>query len=477
VTSHARAEPNSTIAIVGGGIAGLAAAHALHELGRSFLLLEASDRLGGVIRTERVAGFLVEGGPDSLLAQKPEGLALLRSLGLEDRLQPTNPRQRAVYVLHRGRLVPLPEGMTLTVPTHILPTLMSPLFSWAGKLRMGLDLVLPRRRAADDESIAAFVRRRFGREALERLAEPLLAGIHAGDPERLSLSATFPRLQVLEAKYGSLIRGLRASPPAQPSSIPSAFVSLKGGVGELVETLAAQLPASCVRLGSRVTSLRRSGAGSETGDPGFELSLDAQPSAAAGAVVLALPPHATAPLLRPLAEDAAAALGEIRFASTVVLVLGYRREDVAHPLDGYGLIVPRGEGLRTTALSFHSTKLEGRVPEGHVMLRVFFGGIHDGAVVELADEALLALAQREMGGVLGLRGAPVLARVYRWPRGTPQMEVGHARRVARVERGLADVPGLFVTGSGLRGTGLPDTIGDGRRAASAAAAFLAKSPA
>jgi oxygen-dependent protoporphyrinogen oxidase len=377
-----------------------------------------------------------------------------------------------VYVLLHGRLVPLPEGMTLTVPTRVLPVLESPLFSWAGKLRMGLDLVLPRRREPDDESIAAFVRRRFGREALERLAEPLLAGIHAGDPERLSLSATFPRLRALEAKHGSLIRGLRASPPAQPSSLPSAFVSLKGGLGELVEALVARLPTASVLTGRRVTSIERSRNGSGDGAAAFRLDLDGQPLVAADAVVLALPPYASGPLLLHLAAEAAAALGEIRFASTVVLVLGYRREDVAHPLDGYGLIVPRTEGLHTTALSFHSTKLEGRAPEGHVMLRVFFGGIHDGSPVELSDEALVALARREMGGLLGLRGEPVLARAYRWVRGTPQMEIGHARRVARVERGLLAVPGLFVTGSGLRGTGLPDTIGDAQRTAAAAASFL-----
>jgi oxygen-dependent protoporphyrinogen oxidase len=455
--------PGTPVVVVGGGIAGLAAAYVLHERGLPFLLLEGSGRLGGVIRTEKTRGFLIEGGPDSLLVQKPEGLALLRALGLDDRLQPTNPRERRVYVLHRGRLHPLPEGMMLTVPTRLLPVLGSGLFSWPGKLRMGLDLVLPARHDAGDESIASFVRRRFGRETLERLAEPLLAGIHAGDPERLSLRATFPRLAALEQRHGSVVRGLRASPPP-PSSLPSAFVTLRGGLGELVEALSTRLPQGALRTSSPVQSIERA-------DAGFRLRIGpgGKPSIAARAVLLAIPPRAATPLVRPLAPEAGSELASIRFASTVVLVLGLRREDVAHPLDGYGLIVPRGEGLRTTAVSFHSTKFEGRTPEGQVMLRVFLGGIFDGGVLQLADAELVALALREVGPVLGLRGEPTLTRVFRWPEATPQMEIGHLDKVARVEKALGRVPGLFMCGSGFRSTGLPDTIGDAQRAALAAA--------
>jgi oxygen-dependent protoporphyrinogen oxidase len=446
-------------------MAGLSAALVLHERGLPFVLFEAGERLGGLVRTERAGGFLIEGGPDSLLVQKPEGLALVRALGLEERLVPTNPRLKTVFVLHRGRLQPLPEGMTLTVPTRLGPVLQSPLFSWPGKLRMGLDLVRPRRKGGDDESIASFVRRRFGPEALERLAEPLLAGIHAGDPERLSLRATFPRLLALEERHRSLILGLRRAPPVQPVSIPSAFVSLAGGLTELVAALAARLPAAALRRGHAVTGVKPA-------EGGFTLEVEGHPAMAASAVVLALPPYRTAPLVASLDEDAGAALGEMRAASTVVLVLGFRREDVAHPLNGYGVIVPRGEGLRATAAAFHSTKLEGRAPEGHVLLRVFFGGIRDGTIVEASDDEIVALARRELGGLLGLRGEPVLVRVFRWERATPQMELGHADRLARVERGLARVPGVFLTGGGLRGTGLPDTIGDAQRTATRAAAFV-----
>ncbi|HVQ30542.1 MAG TPA: protoporphyrinogen oxidase, partial [Vicinamibacteria bacterium] len=321
------AEPATPVAVVGGGIAGLCAALSLHERGHRFQLFEASDRLGGVIRTERHGGFLIEGGPDSFLVQKPEALALVRALGLADRLVHTNPRARTVFVLRGGRLLPLPEGMTLTVPTRIAPVLTSPLFSWRGKLRMGLDLVRPARRSEEDESIASFVRRRFGTEVLERVAEPLLAGIHAGDAERLSLRATFPRLAALEQSHGSVVRGLRAAAPPTASGFPSAFASLQGGLGELVEGLASRLPPESVRTGCAVGALRRS-------DQGLTLQLETGEARAFRAAILALPAPASATLMAAVSPEACSLLSGLRFASTVVLVLGYRREDVAHGLEG-----------------------------------------------------------------------------------------------------------------------------------------------
>jgi len=456
------------VVVVGGGITGLAAALALHEAGRDFLLLESSPRYGGVIRTETTGGFVIEAGPDSILAQKPEGLALCRTLGLGDRLIPTNPETRTIFVLRRGRLHALPEGMMLAVPTRIGPFLRSGLFSWPGKLRMGLDLVLPRGRAADDESIASLVRRRFGEEAVERLGEPLMAGIHAGDPERLSIRATFPRFVDLEARHRSLIRGMWASRGRAPLA-GSAFYSLIGGLVELVEALVARLPAARRRAGAGVARLERR-------DGAFTVELADGTSVSAKAVLLALPPPAAAPLLGPLSSEAQGLLESIPFASSATIALGYRREDVAHRLDGYGLIVPRGEGLRCTACTFVSTKFAGRAPEGHVLLRVFLGGTRDPDVLGLPDADLLALARREMGPVLGLRAAPVLERVYRWPRATPQMEVGHLARMARLDGIVAGRPGLFLAGAGLRGTGLPDTIADGQRAAAAAAAFASSRP-
>jgi len=457
------------VAVVGGGIAGLSAAHALRKAGVPFLVLESSPRFGGVIRSDRDSGYLLEGGPDSLLAQKPEGIGLVRELGLGDRLVPTNPQLRAVFVLHRGRLEPLPEGMMLAIPSRVLPFLRSGLFSWPGKLRMGLDLVRPRRREDGDESIASFLRRRFGQEAVDRLGEPLLAGIHAGDPERLSIRATFPRFVDLEARHGSLIRGIWSAPRPTSGAPPPAFYSLTGGLQEIVAALVARLPAASLSPESPVRSLAR-------GATGFVLEVEGRGALAARAVVLAAPAPSLAPLLEPLDAEAARTLAAIPFASTATVLLGYRREQVAHPLDGYGLVVPRTEGLRTAACSFFSTKFPGRAPEGHVLLRAFLGGTRDPGALDLDDAALALTVEREMGPVLGLRGEPALVRVYRWPLGTPQMEVGHLERMRALEERIARLPGLFLTGAGIRVTGIPDVVADGLAAGGAAAVYVGSPP-
>jgi oxygen-dependent protoporphyrinogen oxidase len=459
------------VAIVGGGIAGLAVAHALSKRGVSFLLLEARPVFGGVIRTEVAQGFVGEGGPDAMLAQKPEAIALCRELGLGDRLIPTNPEQRAVFVLHRRRLHALPEGMMLAVPTRVVPFLASGLFSWPGKLRMGLDLAIPRRRGNGDESIASFLRRRFGRECVERLGEPLLAGIHSGDPERLSIRATFPRFVDLETRHGSLIRGLWAGPRPAPTSgpPPAAFYSLAGGLAELVDALVARLPKERLRPRSRVGRITRS-------PTGFILEVEGHDPVGARAVVMAAPATKAGSLLTALDAEIGRALLAIPFASSATILLGYRREDVTHPLDGYGMVVPRTEGLRTSALSFFSTKFPGRAPDGHVLLRGFLGGARDPEVLALDDAALVALVCREMAPVLGLRGAPVFVRVYRWPAGTPQMEVGHLDRIAHAEARLEATPGLFLTGAGIRVTGIPDVVADATSVAAAAADFASRSP-
>ena len=453
------------VAIVGGGISGLSAAWTLHKRQVPYVLLEAGSEVGGVIRTESKDGFLLEGGPDSILAQKPEGLALCRELGLGDRLVPTNPHQRSVFVLHRRRLHPLPEGMALAVPTKVLPFLRSGLFSWPGKIRMGLDLVIPPRAGNGDESIASFLRRRFGQEAVDLIGEPLLAGIHAGDPERLSILATFPRFRDLERRHGSLVRGMWSSPrpatgPGEPP--PAAFYSLRGGLREVVTALVARLRPGAVRTRAPVRAVARDG-------NAFALALEDGERVEAARVIVAAPGPRIAPALEGLVPEVARTIGAIPFASSATVLLGYRREDVAHPLDGYGMLVPRTEGLRTTAVSFVSTKFSSRAPEGHVLLRGFLGGVRDGNVLSLSDDEMAATVRREMAGVLGLRGEPVLTRIFRWPGGTPQLEVGHLARIAEAEGKAAEVPGLHLTGAGLRSTGIPDAVAEATRAAEAAA--------
>jgi oxygen-dependent protoporphyrinogen oxidase len=450
--------------VVGGGLSGLRAAHVLSRAGARLRLLEASADLGGVVRTESHDGFLCEGGPDTLLAQKPAGLELCRELGLADRLIPTNLESRRVYVLRRGRLHSLPEGMVLAVPTRAWPLVRSGLFSLRGKARMGLDLLMPRRREAADESIASFVRRRLGAEALERLGEPLLAGIHAGDPETLSMQACFPRFVEMEARTGSLIRGMGKAAASRPDG--AAFYSLRGGLRELVDALAARLPEGSINKEEPVLSLERE-------DGGFVVRT-ATRTLRARAVVLALPPRKSKPLLAALEPAAAALLGALTAVDTAVVLLAFRREDVGHALDGYGLIVPRNEGLRTTACGFFSTKFPGRAPAGHVLLRGFLGGARDPRILEADDAALAATVVGELRGVLGLRGEPTLTRVFRWPQATPQLEVGHLGRVADVDRQVRGVPGLFLTGAGLRATGIPDVVADATTTALDAAAFLGR---
>jgi oxygen-dependent protoporphyrinogen oxidase len=453
------------VAIVGGGISGLSAAYALHKRQVPYLLLEAGRSLGGVIRTETRDGFLLEGGPDSMLAQKPEGLGLCRELGLSERLVPTNPDLRSVYILHRRKLHPLPEGMMLAVPTKILPFARSGLFSWPGKLRMGLDLVIPGGNGRGDESIATFLRRRFGQEAVERLGEPLLAGIHAGDPERLSILATFPRFRDLEVKHGSLVRGMWAAPrprPAPGARPPAAFYSLRGGLREMVDALVLRLERERIWTNAAVREVRG------TGD-GFSLAVQGGETVSAAQVIVAAPGPRIAPALEALVPGAARALAAVPFASSATVLLGFRREDVAHPLGGYGMVVPRTEGLRTTALSFVSTKFPHRAPEGHVLLRGFLGGVRDEGVMRLTDDEMVETVKRDMGGILGLRGEPTMSRVFRWPGGTPQLEVGHLERMEAVGREVASVPGLHLTGAGIRTTGIPDSVADGTRAGDLAA--------
>jgi oxygen-dependent protoporphyrinogen oxidase len=453
----------TTVAIIGGGISGLSAAYALHKRQVPYLLLEAGPSLGGVIRTETRDGFLLEGGPDSMLAQKPEGLALCRELGLGDRLVPTNPDLRSVYVLHRRKLHPLPEGMMLAVPTKILPFARSGLFSWPGKLRMGLDLVIPGGNGRGDESIASFLRRRFGQEAVERLGEPLLAGIHAGDPERLSILATFPRFRDLEEKHGSLVRGMWAAPTLAPGAKrPAAFYSLRGGLREMVDALVVRLERDRIWMKAGVRAVARA-------NEGFSLAVEGGETVGAERVIVAAPGPKIAPALEGLVPGAARALAAIPFASSATVLLGYRREDVLHPLGGYGMVVPKTEGLRTTALSFVSTKFPHRAPEGHVLLRGFLGGVRDAEVMSLSDEGMVETVKSDMAGILGLRRPPVMSRVFRWPGGTPQLEVGHIERMEAAAKEVTAIPGLHLTGAGVRSTGIPDSVADGTRAGEAAA--------
>jgi oxygen-dependent protoporphyrinogen oxidase len=454
--------------VVGGGIAGLSAAHRAMELARErgipldLTLVEARERLGGSIASESTDGFLVEAGPDSFLSEKPWALALCRRLGIEDRLVRTDDRFRKVFVWHRGRLHPLPDGFQLLAPTSLLPFATSSLFSLTGKLRMGFDLVLPRG-GGDDESLGAFVRRRLGAEALERVAQPLVAGIYTADPDDLSLMATMPRFLELERQARSVILGLRrarrrAPLPGTSGARWSLFVTLVGGMEELVATLARRLPAGAAVLKQRVKALQREG-------PRWRVSTAEGGAFDVDRVILATEAHATARMLRYLNPALAVLLEEIPYASAATVSLGYRRADVPHALDGFGFVVPRTEGKALLAATFSSVKYPGRAPEGHVLIRGFLGGMLNAGMLEETDETLVRQARLELREALGIATTPVLTRLHRWPASMPQYRVGHVSRVETIERIVGGMPGLALTGSAYRGVGIADCVRSGEQAA------------
>jgi oxygen-dependent protoporphyrinogen oxidase len=459
------------VVVVGGGMAGLAAAHRLVETAREreepldLMLVEAGDRLGGTIRTEQRDGFLLEGGPDSFVAEKPWALALAQRLGLGPELRGADDRVRRTFVVRGGRLRPLPEGFLLLAPTRVRPVLASDVFSWRGKLRMALDLVLPRRTDGGDESVASFVRRRLGREALERVAQPLLRGIYAAEPERLSLAATLPRFAAIEREHRSLILGLRRSAvPRETAAGRGArfgpFVTLAGGMETLVRALASRLPAASVRLGTPAVAVEAASAG-----PGWRVRLGAGPPLAADGVILAGPAHGAARLLHGVDPELARLLAGIGYASSVTVALGYPRGAVGHPLDGFGYVVPRTEGRRALACTFSSVKYAGRAPAGAVLLRVFLGDAGEGAAPPPGDAELVAAAHADVASLLGIAGEPTLARVWRHARAMPQYDVGHLDRVAAIESRLAGLGGLALAGTAFRGVGLADAVRSGEEAA------------
>jgi len=456
--------------VVGGGIAGLAAAHRAVEVARErgltldLALFEAGDRLGGTIQTERHEGFLVECGPDSFLSEKPWALALCRRLGIEDRLVRTDDRFRRIYVAFRGRLHPLPDGFQLLAPTRLGPFVRSGLFSWPGKLRMAMDLVLPRG-GDPDESLGGFVSRRLGREALERVAQPLVAGIYTADPDVLSLAATMPRFLELERRERSVILGLwRAArrAPAEAAGASGArwslFVTFADGMEEFIRALASRLPAEAIRLKERVTSVTREGGG-------WRLGMADGSAAAADGVIIATESHQAGRMLRYADPALSHLLDDIAYASSATVTFGWRRADIPHPLDGFGFVVPQVERRPIIACTFSSVKYPGRAPDGFALLRVFVGGALNEAALDSDDETLTRVARAELGELLGIQAPPLFSRVSRYPRAMPQYHVGHLARVDAIEGCLRRHPGLALVGGAYRGVGIADCIRSGEDAA------------
>ena len=469
------------VAIIGGGITGLSAAFYLQRAAQASgtpvrcTVIERDARFGGKILTETIddpsGSFLVEGGPDSFVAQKPWGVQLARDLGLGDQLVGTRPGRSTTYVLRDGKPVPMPEGMMLIFPTRFWPFVLSPLLSWRGKLRMACDLVLPARRDQGDESLANFIRRRFGAEALERLGEPLLAGIHSADAERQSLLMTFPRFREIERTHGSIIRGMLAAQrkaKAAPKTHASPFMTLRGGIGELVRALLDQLTCQLVSA-TEVTSLRYD----PTSEHPYRLELSRGGPLHADMVILATPAEASARLVEPIEPNLAADLRQIRYVTSGTITLAYRRADIGNPLDGFGLIIPQSERRKINAVTMASQKFDQRAPDDMVLVRVFVGGSRTPETVALGDDDLLALARAELRDMLGIEATPLWSRIYRWPNGNPQYDLGHRERLEAIAQHLPD--GILLAGSSYDGVGIPDCVRQGQDAARQALTYLRRS--
>ena len=450
------------VVVIGAGMSGLACAWALREKAET-VVLEASDRVGGNVITAKQDGFVMDAGPDAWVTTKPEATALARELGLEGEMIGTRPEFRRVYVAWKSRLHPMPEGVVLGVPTRIAPMVTTPLFSILGKARMGLEPFVPSKKwdEGEDESIGAFVERRLGREATDRLAAPLLGGIFAGDAQKLSVRAAFPQFVEQEKKYGSLIRAMRASrknghgkPNGKSPGGGSAFLSLRSGMSLFPETLAKGLD---VRAKTRAEKITRRGDRWEIATASGPIDCDA--------IVFAAPPPALAKLLDPLDERAGAIAKDIRCGSSAAVFLGYERGDVEHPLDATGFVVPRSSANKIVACTFVSSKWEGRVPEGRVLLRAFVGGAGRESALDATDAELVATARRELASLMGRLGEPVLSRVFRHVQASPQPEVGHLDRMRSLSERVAALPGVHVIGNGYFGTGIPDCIKQGNAVA------------
>jgi oxygen-dependent protoporphyrinogen oxidase len=447
-----------TVAIIGGGISGLAAAYELQSRGVSFVLLESAPTCGGVVRTEHVDGYTIDAGPDALLTLKPAALELCCELGLSPRLRPQS--NRATFVVRDGQLRELPESAVLGIPTRWWPFVTTRAFSWRGKVRMAAEAFIARS-GGGDESIGSFMERRFGREAVDYLAEPLLAGIHGGDPARLSMRAAFPRFLDLESTHGSVIAGLRATRRLAKSGLSpgSPFVALPGGMSELTDTLLSRIRPGSIRTGVTIDSIFESCSG------GYLIKARDGSRIAANCVMLATPPAATSKLVRFIDPRLSFLCARIRSSSVVTVALGYRRSAVRHPLNGAGLVVPRVEELSIRALSWVSSKWSGRAPADRVLLRAYVGGTVDPDAIRRSDADIAAAVQRDVAALVGATGEPELARIYRWPNVTPQLEVGHSHLMAHIDRTLSAHPGLIVSASGFRGTGIADCVGDAREQA------------
>ena len=454
------------VAVVGGGIAGLAAAYELTKQAReqnlplTVDLFESRDRLGGVILTEREGDYVLDAGPDAMLTLKPAALELCRELGLGDEIIPTRDEDRGVALYSRGKLRSLPYGTGSSWVRKIGTYMSSGVVSWGSKLRMAGDLLLPRSQARDDESMADFFGRRLGREAVERIIDPLIAGIYSGDPDTLSIYSTFPRFPQMVAKNRSLLLTMLKAPQSSRSdgrTLP-VFCSLRDGLDQLVEAISKRLDSDRVFLSTDVTSVRRA-------EGGYALSTSQGPRDGYTDVILAVPAWVASRQLADEFGPVTDAMESIRYVSSGAVFFAYRRSDLGDRLRGYGFLVPDCEGRRINGATWISNKFAHRSPPDGFLARCYIGGDRTAVELELDDDGMVAMCREELREIAGITAEPIFSRVYRWKRSNPQYDVGHAERSRWIDAALAQHPGLHVTGSGFRGIGLPDCVKDGRETA------------
>ncbi len=467
----------SRIIIIGGGIAGLAAAVHLkagakaHDKTVDVLLLEKNNRMGGKILTERHDQFLIEGGPDSFLPEKVWSVNLAKHLGLEPEMLPSNDQFKGTFIYSGGKLHSLPEGVMLMVPTSFWPMAKSHLISWPGKLRMGMEVFVPKRRSTADESLASFVTRRLGRECLEKIAEPLVAGIHTSNPDNMSVLATFPRFVQMEQNSGSLIRGMLAAmkhrthashnaPPPKNGSPKLTFsMSFRNGMGALPQACVDYIGSESIRMGAAVRTV-------EPKDKGYAVTLESGEVLDADHVMLASAAYDAAEMVKGFDEGLAEQMSKIEWSSSATVTIAFRKRDVKIPLKGFGFIVPRVEGRRINATTNSSIKWSFRAPADTIMIRAFVGGGHHEELVrELDDAGMVKMVLEEFDEILGLKANAQFSKVYRWYKGMPKYTVGHLDRIAVLDRMLSAHPGLHLIGCSYKGIGLGDCVHEAQIAA------------
>lgn len=460
------------IVIIGGGISGLATAYSLEERakrnGKSLFItiLEKNNRVGGSILTERENGFIIEGGPDCFISEKPYALQFCKKLGIGDNLLCTNDEFRKTFVLWKGNLHELPEGVMLMIPTRIVPILKSSLISSIGKLRMAMELLIPKKRSQEDESLSEFVCRRLGKDVLDKIAEPLVAGIHAANPDTMSVKSTFPKFVQMEEEYGSLIRAMIAKKKMMNNSISETtqgytmFMTLKNGLDELPVTIVKSLKTTKIIKDKEAVRVVKSPSKITTGESIYKILLKDGEGVDADAIVFATPSYETARLLSELDGIMSDQLDKIPYISTATVSLAYKKNAVSHPMNGFGFVVPKPEKRKIMAATWVSRKFSYRVPEDSLLIRCFVGGYYNEDLIFMDDEDMIKMVKGELKDIMGINADPILARLYRWKKAMPQYTIGHDERLTILNRMLSKEHGLFLTGSAYRGIGISGCIND-----------------